>query len=105
LKIFGSVAIEGIAIVLVEAFCMVAYMNLRKEGTMAKDSLADLVKKEYDSLVDEKNELMAKAAEIDKKLEPILAFMNAGKKRAVGGQKRGRKPKGVSEPPKAAEEA
>jgi len=72
---------------------------------MAKDSLADLVKKEYDSLVDEKNELMAKAAEIDKKLEPILAFMNAGKKRAVGGQKRGRKPKGVSEPPKAAEEA
>ncbi|MDQ5987394.1 MAG: hypothetical protein CSYNP_03134 [Syntrophus sp. SKADARSKE-3] len=68
---------------------------------MAKEvSLAEMVKKEYDALMVEKNDLAGKMAEIDKKLEPILAFMGAGKKKAVEGKKRGRKPKVAPEAPK-----
>lgn len=65
---------------------------------MAKEpNLSEMIKKEFETLTAEKNDLLAKVAEIDKKLEPVLAYLGAGKKKAVGGKKRGRKPKVVAE--------
>lgn len=69
---------------------------------MAKEDLATMIKKEYDVLMAEKNDLLTKVAEIDKKLEPVLAYLGAGKKKAVEGKKRGRKPKVISEAGKEA---
>ena len=60
---------------------------------MAKEELAAMVQKEFDLLNVEKLELLKKVAEIDKKMVPLIAFMDAGKKSVVTGKKRGRKPK------------
>lgn len=58
----------------------------------AKESLAEMIKKEHDALMEERKEALTKLAEIDKKLEPVLAYLGAGKKKAEG-KKRGRKSK------------
>lgn len=58
---------------------------------MAKETLDELIKKEHAALMAEREEAMAKVTEIDKKLEPILAYLGVGKK--TEGKKRGRKPK------------
>ena len=65
---------------------------------MAKEELGILVQKEHDLLMAEKKEALEKVAEIDKKLEPVLAYLNAGKKVSKTGEKRGRKSKTVIEP-------
>lgn len=69
---------------------------------MAKETLDEMIKKEHTALMAERAEAMAKVSEIDKKLEPILAYLGAGKKKAVEGKKRGRKPKAAQEAPKEA---
>jgi pheromone shutdown protein TraB len=60
---------------------------------MVNDELAAMVKKQYEILVAEKNVLLNNIAEIDKKLEPVIAFINAGKKKTEEQKKRGRRRK------------
>lgn len=56
-----------------------------------KENLAELVKKEFETLSAEK-------IEIERKLAPLIAFMNTERKGAKTGEKRGRKGKSVNEP-------
>ena len=46
----------------------------------AEETLDEMIKKEHAALTAEREEAMAKVLEIDKKLEPILAYLGVGKK-------------------------
>lgn len=55
------------------------------------DKLMEMAKKEYDELTKQKTELQAQIAEIDKKVKPLTAYLQAIG--AIRSSKRGRKPK------------
>ncbi len=59
---------------------------------MVKEDFAALAKKEYDELNKQKTDLQGQITEIDKKLKPLLAFMQAAGL-VKPGKKRGRKAK------------
>ena len=63
---------------------------------MAKEDFGALAKKEFDELTKQKTELQAQIAEIDTKIKPLTAYMQA-----TGiikpGKKRGRKAKEAPE--------
>ncbi len=59
------------------------------------DKLLELAKKEYDDLTRQKADLQAQVAEIDKKIKPLTAYLQAIG--ALKGSKRGRKPKVAAE--------
>ena len=62
---------------------------------MAKEDLAVLAKREYDELAKQKTDLQAQMAEIDKKIKPLTAYLQATG--ALKVSKRGRKPKVAAE--------
>ena len=68
-------------------------MNLVMEVTMVKEDFAALAKKEYDELNKQKTDLLGQVAEIDKKMKPLVAYMQAAGL-VKPGKKRGRKAKG-----------
>ncbi|HEX2956673.1 MAG TPA: hypothetical protein VHO70_07570 [Chitinispirillaceae bacterium] len=56
--------------------------------------LKEMIEQEYNTLIAQRKELENQITEIDKKLEPILAYMKAsGKKATTRSRKRGRKPR------------
>lgn len=59
------------------------------------DKIAELIKNELENLTREKAEYLKQVAEMDKKIKPLIAYLNAGKKKE--GAKRGRKPKAAAE--------
>jgi flagellar biosynthesis chaperone FliJ len=58
------------------------------------DKLADMAKKEFEDLTAKKTELQSQMAEIDKKIKPLTAYLQAIG--AIKSSKRGRKPKAES---------
>ncbi|MFH2120926.1 MAG: hypothetical protein ABIJ25_11100 [Pseudomonadota bacterium] len=60
------------------------------------DKLAEMAKKEYEDLSKQKTDLQSQMAEIDKRIKPLTAYLQAIG--AIKSSKRGRKPK---EAPKA----
>lgn len=60
------------------------------------DKLNELAKKEYEELTKQRADLQGQIAEIDKKIKPLTAYLQAiGALK--GGGKRGRKPKAAQE--------
>ncbi len=59
------------------------------------DKLAEMAKKEYEELSKQKTELQSQMAEIDKKIKPLTAYLQAIG--AIKSSKRGRKPKAAAE--------
>ena len=62
---------------------------------MAKENLAELAKKEYDELAKQKTDLQTQIAEVEKKIKPLTAYLQAIG--ALKVSKRGRKPKAAAE--------
>lgn len=59
------------------------------------EKLTDMAKKECDDLTKQKNELQAQITAIDKKIKPLVAYLQAIG--AIKRSKRGRKPKDTAE--------
>ena len=59
--------------------------------------LLELAKKEYTELSEGKKRLAKELQELEKKIKPILTFLrSSGELKAIGGKKRGRKPKNMN---------
>jgi len=59
------------------------------------DKLLELAKKEYEELIKQKTELQTQVAVIDKKVKPLIAYLQA--MGAIRSSKRGRKPKAAAD--------